>query len=119
VEGLGINETVSERNYKDSWQLRLGAEYSDLPIEILTVRAGLAFDKNPIREEYVDATLPGADRWLLSAGLTFQVTEYLDVDASYIFIRAQERKVENTIDGLDGVYNTHANLPGLGITMKF
>lgn len=119
VAGLGITETVSERNYKDSWQLRLGAEYTDLPIEILTVRAGLAYDKNPIREEYVDATLPDADRWLLSAGLTFQVTDYLDVDASYIFIRSKERRVENTIEGLDGVYNTHANLPGLGITMKF
>jgi len=119
VAGLGITETVSERNYKDSWQLRLGAEYSELPIEIITVRAGLAYDKNPIREEYVDATLPDADRWLFSGGVTFQVTDYLDIDASYIFIRAKERRVENTIDGVDGVYNTHANLPGLGITMKF
>lgn len=119
VAGLGITQTVSERNYKDSWQLRLGAEYSELPIDIITVRAGLAYDKNPIREEYVDATLPDADRWLFSGGVTFQVTDYLDIDASYIFIRAKERRVENTIDGVDGVYNTHANLPGLGITMKF
>lgn len=119
VPGLGISETVSERNYEDSWQLRFGAEYSELPIEIITVRAGLAYDKNPIREEYVDPTLPDADRWLFSGGITFRITDYMDIDASYIFIRAKERRVEDTIDGVDGVYNTHANLPGLGVTLKF
>lgn len=119
VPVLGITETVSERNYNDSWQIRLGAEYSELPLEILTVRAGIAYDKNPIKEEYVDPTLPDADRWLFSGGLTFTVTEYLDIDASYIFIRAKQRRVEGTKSGIDGVYNTHANLPGLGATLKF
>lgn len=119
VPVLGITETVSERNYEDSWQLRVGAEYSELPLDILTVRAGIAYDKNPIKEEYVDPTLPDADRWLFSGGVTFTVTNYLDIDASYIFIRAKQRRVEGTESGVDGVYNTHANLPGLGATLKF
>lgn len=119
VDGLNITETVSERNYEDSWQIRLGAEYSELPIEILTVRAGLAYDKNPVKEEYVDPTLPDADRWLFSGGITFRVTNFLDIDASYIFIRGKQRRVENTESGIDGVYNTHANLPGMGVTLKF
>lgn len=119
VLGLGITESVSERNYDDSWQLRFGAEYSDLPVDIITVRAGLAYDKNPIKEEYVDPTLPDSDRWLFSGGVTFAVTNYLDIDASYIFIRAKERRVDGTESGIDGVYNTHANLPGLGATLKF
>lgn len=119
VPGLGITETVSERNYNDSWQIRVGAEYSELPLEILTVRAGIAYDKNPIKEEYVDPTLPDANRWLFSGGVTLTVTDYLDIDASYIFIRAKQRRVEGTESGIDGVYNTHANLPGLGATLKF
>lgn len=119
VDGLNITETVSERNYEDSWQIRLGAEYSELPIEILTVRAGLAYDKNPVKEEYVNPTLPDADRWLFSGGLTFRVTNFLDIDASYIFIRGKQRRVEDTESGIDGVYNTHANLPGMGVTLKF
>lgn len=119
VPELGITESVSERNFDDSWQLRFGAEYSDLPIEIITVRAGLAYDKNPIKEEYVDPTLPDSDRWLFSGGVTFAVTDYLDIDASYIFIRAKQRRVDGTESGIDGVYNTHANLPGLGATLKF
>ena len=110
---------MSERNYDDSWQIRVGAEYSELPLDIITVRAGIAYDKNPIKEEYVDPTLPDADRWLFSGGVTFTITDYLDIDASYIFIRAKERRVEGTESGIDGVYNTHANLPGLGATLKF
>lgn len=119
VPGLGITESVSERNYEDSWQIRFGAEYSGLPAEIITVRVGIAFDKNPIKEEFVDPTLPDSDRWLFSGGLTFSLTDYLDIDASYIFIRAKQRRVEGTESGIDGVYNTHANLPGLGVTLKF
>lgn len=119
VPVLGITETVSERNYEDSWQIRVGAEYSELPLDFLTVRAGIAYDKNPIKEEYVDPTLPDANRWLFSGGVTFTVTDYLDIDASYIFIRAKQRRVEGTESGIDGVYNTHANLPGLGATLKF
>lgn len=119
VPGLGITETVSERNYEDSWQIRLGAEYTELPVEIITVRAGIAYDKNPIKEEFVDPTLPDADRWLFSGGVTFNVTNYLDIDASYIFIRAKQRRVEGTESGIDGVYNTHASLPGLGVSLKF
>ncbi len=119
VPVLGITETVSERNYEDSWQIRVGAEYSELPLEILTVRAGIAYDKNPIKEKYVDPTLPDANRWLFSGGVTLTVTDYLDIDASYIFIRAKQRRVEGTESGIDGVYNTHANLPGLGATLKF
>ncbi|MEL7835241.1 OmpP1/FadL family transporter [Fodinibius sp. Rm-B-1B1-1] len=119
VPALGGNTITNERNYKDSWQLRFGAEYTELPVENLTVRGGIAYDENPIRDRYVDPTLPDSDRWLFSGGLSYQVTDYLAVDASYIFIRAKQRKVTNTHEGaIDGVYTTYANLPGLGFTLN-
>lgn len=119
IPALGDNKIVNERNFRDSWQLRFGAEYTKTGIEGLTVRGGIAYGDNPIKDKYVDPTLPDADRWLLSGGLTYSLTDYLDIDASYIFIRAKQRKVTNTVDsGIDGVYNTYANLPGLGFTLK-
>jgi len=112
-------QIVNERNYKDSYQIRFGAEYSKLGIKGLTIRGGIAYDKNPIRDRYVDPTLPDADRWLFSGGLSYDLTNYLAVDASYIFIRAKQRKVtDSTAGGIDGVYNTYANLPSFGITLK-
>lgn len=119
ITALGGSTIVNERNYKDSWQLRFGAEYSEIPVEGLTLRGGIAFDKNPIRDRYVDPTLPDSDRWLFSGGLSYELTDYLAVDASYIFIRAEQRKVTNTTEGgIDGVYTTYANLPGLGFTLN-
>lgn len=119
IPALGGNTLVNERNYKDSWQLRFGAEYTKLGVEGLDLRAGIAYDENPIRDEYVDPTLPDSDRWLFSGGLTYSLTDYLDIDASYIFIRAKQRKVTDTNEGgIDGVYTTYANLPGLGFTLN-
>jgi long-chain fatty acid transport protein len=119
VPALGGSTIVNERNYKDTWQLRFGAEYTELPVEGLTVRGGIAYDESPLREKFVDATLPGSDRWLFSGGLSYQLTDYFAVDASYIFIRAKQRKVTNTHEGgIDGVYTTYANLPGLGFTLN-
>jgi len=119
IPALGGNKIVNERNYKDSWQLRFGAEYSELGIKGLTIRGGIAYDKNPIRDRYVDPTLPDADRWLFSGGLSYNLTDYLAVDVAYIFIRTKQREVTNTTaGGIDGVYNTYANLPSFGLTMK-
>lgn len=119
IPALGGNTLVNERNYKDSWQLRFGAEYTKLGVEGLAIRGGIAYDENPIRDEYVDPTLPDSDRWLFSGGLTYSLTDYFDIDASYIFIRADQRKVINTREGgIDGVYTTYANLPSLGFTLN-
>ena len=119
IPALGGSTITNERNYQDSWQLRFGAEYTEIPVEGLTVRGGIAYDENPIRDRYVDPTLPDSDRWLFSGGLSYQVTDYFAVDASYIFIRAKQRKVTNTHEGaIDGVYTTYANLPGLGFTLN-
>jgi long-chain fatty acid transport protein len=107
----------SKRGYKDVWQFRLGGEYSVM--ENLDIRAGIAYDQNPIPDKYLDPTLPDSDRLLFSGGLTYKATDFLDVDLAYIFIRANERKSTTAVHGLDGVYNTYANLPSLGITMKF
>jgi long-chain fatty acid transport protein len=116
---LGGNSISSVRNFKDSWQLRFGAEYSKIPVEGLTVRAGIAYDENPIRDRYVDPTLPDADRWEFSGGLTYNINDSFAIDAAYIFIRANQRKVTNTLEGgIDGVYTTYANIPSLGFTMK-
>lgn len=119
IPALGGDTIVSERNFKDSWQVRFGAEYTETGVEGLTLRAGVAYDKNPIRDRYVDPTLPDSDRTLFSGGLSYQLNNYLAVDASYIFIRSEQREVTNTHEGgIDGVYTTYANLPGLGFTLN-
>lgn len=113
-------ELVSKRGYDNSWQLRVGGEYAaDDLTKGLTLRAGIAYDESPLPTTYMDPTLPDSDRWLFSGGASYAITDYLALDAAYIFIRAKERTNRESVNGFHGVYNTYANLPSFGITMKF
>lgn len=114
----GTTSLTSERDYKNNWQIRTGLEYSDFGVDGLTVRGGIAYDKNPIPDRTLDSTLPDSDRWLFSAGLSYMLTDYLAVDASYIFIRAEQRRNTTSTEGPHGVYNTYANLPSLGFSLN-
>lgn len=109
----------SKRGYKNSYQLRLGGEYKNLGVPGLALRAGIAYDQTPLPKKYMDPTLPDSDRWLFSGGLSYDITPNFTVDASYIFIRAKERVNRESLNGFHGVYNTYANLPSLGLTLKF
>ncbi|MCW9708568.1 OmpP1/FadL family transporter [Fodinibius salsisoli] len=119
IPAFQSDQLASTRGYDDSWQLRLGGEYTDAFTTGLDLRAGFTFDRSPLNERYMDPTLPDSDRLLFSGGLSYAVTDYLAIDAAYIFIRAKERENRSSVNGLHGVYNTHANLPSLGLTMKF
>lgn len=118
IPAFGSNQLASERGYNDSWQIRVGSEYKDALVEGLTLRAGVAYDKSPLPIEHIDPTLPDADRWEVSGGLSVDVTDQIAIDASYIFIQSEERVNRESVNGFHGVYNTYANLPSLGLTMK-
>ncbi|GAA5523339.1 OmpP1/FadL family transporter [Aliifodinibius salicampi] len=119
IPAFGSNQLANTRGYENSWQLRVGGEYLNAGVEGLDLRAGIAYDESPLPAEYMDPTLPDSDRWLFSGGVSYDLTDYLTVDASYIFIRAKERVNRESENGFHGIYNTHANLPSLGLTMKF
>lgn len=119
INAFESDQIASPRNFEDTFQLRFGAEYKEFGVEGLTLRAGFAYDENPIPERDVDPTLPDADRIEFSGGLSYAINEHIAVDAAYIFIRANQREVNNTVSGIDGVYNTYANIPSLGVTLNY
>jgi len=119
IPAFNSNELVSKRGYENSYQIRVGGEYTNAGVEGLDIRAGISYDQSPLPTKYIDPTLPDSDRWLFSGGLTYDIIPSLSVDAAYIFIRAKERVNRSSENGLHGVYNTYANLPSLGFTAKF
>lgn len=118
IPAFGDNSLNRPRDYEDVWQLRGGVEYKHFLVPELTVRGGLAYDNTPVPDHTYDPTLPGADRILYSIGATYHVTNQLSVDLSYIHIRFEQRKNTSSMTGLDGVYNSTAYLPGVGISLK-
>lgn len=112
-----VPDSHNPRNFENSMAFRVGAEY--IVSDKLMVRAGGAYDQTPIPEGSLTPETPGANKINLTAGLSYQLTEKLSFDASFLYIKALERK-----DGYDpaqfyGIYNTQAFIPGFGINYSF
>lgn len=109
------------RDYEDSWIARLGAEYSIS--ESLDLRCGLLYDNNPVKDEWVEPSLPDADRLGLNIGLGYKLTPNLVLDLAYMYLRFTERTIENSkvdytsgVAGFNGVYNSSAHLLGINLS---
>lgn len=114
-----LQDISSPRDWEDVFQLRLGAEYGLPQVDNLVIRGGIGYDKNPAPDETVDATLPDTDRLLFSGGLTYHITDNLAFDLYYTFIRGEERKVDNSLNTLNGYYNTRAYIAGTALSFSF
>ena len=125
-EGLvgGNSFSSSKRYYQDALTFRLGGQY--LLSDKLTVRAGAAYDFTAVKEGYVGPETPDADRLIGSAGLSYQVSDHLGVDASFLFeafrqrTQTQQQLIDNgTTDRVAGTYRTNIYIPGIGLHYKF
>jgi long-chain fatty acid transport protein len=113
--------STSPRNYNDAWIVRLGAEYA--VNENFDLRGGLLYDNNPVEDEYVEPSLPDADRLGLNIGFGYKFTSNISLDLAYMYLRFTERTIENShVDytsgaaGFNGTYNSSAHLFGLNLS---
>jgi long-chain fatty acid transport protein len=112
------SSSISPKNYQDTYIARLGGEYS---LGDLKLRGGYYFDHSPVKSDYLEPMLPDADRHGFNLGLGYQLTDHINVDLSYLFIKFLERKAENTIPEIsfDGTYKTYVNLFGVDLGYTF
>ncbi len=103
------------RNYEDTYILRFGCDY-DLN-EKIDLRAGILFDNNPVEDEWVEPSLPDADRVGFSSGFGYKLNN-LSIEFAYLFLRFNEREI-TTSEVLNGVYNSTASLFGINLSYKF
>ncbi len=115
------SDIASPRLYDNSYILRLGGEYQLL--DQLAVEAGIYFDKNPVKPEYLNPSLPDADRLGFSFGLNYKITNSLAADAAYLFIRGKQLTVSNSQESytsgfapFNGTYTTSASLLSLSLS---
>jgi long-chain fatty acid transport protein len=108
--------TSIQGRYSNTYIVRVGGEYN--LSEMWTLRAGVFYDKNPVPDAYEAPILPDADRLGLNIGIGVNVTNNVSVDASYMFLPFKQRTITNSAFGLDGTYNTTANLFGIDISYK-
>ena len=108
------NVQSAVRDYENSFIVRAGFEYTSS--DLLTLRGGVLYDKNPVKNELVEPTLPDADRIGLNIGYGAKITEHLGVDIAYFLLLFSDRSIGKSQFGYNGQYSTTAHLFGVNIS---
>jgi long-chain fatty acid transport protein len=80
-----------EKNYKDTWSIRLGGAYRIN--DWLRVRAGGYYETGSVPEAYTNLDFASFDRLGAAAGMTFKIGELVDLSLAYSHIFQQQRVV--------------------------
>jgi len=120
------NDTFSEskRSYEDALTFRLGGQYK--VTDKLALRLGAAYDMTPVKDGYVTPETPDNDRIIGTAGIGYDITDKLGVDASFMFqailkrTQTEAQLLDNgTTDRVAGTYRTNISIPGIGVRYNF
>jgi long-chain fatty acid transport protein len=119
-----FTDLASPRLYDNSYIIRLGGDFKVTnEFELL---GGIYFDKNPVKPEYLNPSLPDANRIGLSIGINYKILDNLGVSASYLHIFASQLEVSNSEESytpgfapFNGTYNSYANIAALSFSYGF
>ena len=112
-----LKDTESPRNYKNTYALRLGAQYK--VSEKFLVRAGTNYEKTPIKDGYVTPEVPDADRLNFTGGIGYKPSDRFVIDASFSYINFMKRTDTNIETHMSGTYKTRILVPGISLTYNF
>ena len=113
-------DSVEPENWEDTFRLGIGANYK--PNERWTLRTGVAYDPTPIEDEFRTARIPGSDRYWLSFGSSYQVSDSFGLDVAYVHIFSDDTSIDSSTPvggNLQGDYDNNADIVSLGVNWKF
>ncbi|MCP2605287.1 outer membrane protein transport protein [Candidatus Aminicenantes bacterium AH-873-B07] len=130
LEIYGDGEKIDEieENWKDSYVLRIGAEY--ILNEKFALRFGFLYDQTPQPVETMDPILPDADRYGFTAGFGYKMNNFT-LDFAYHYELFKDRESPNRAgdellrllypipNWITGTYSTYAHIIGITFTYKF
>ncbi|QNF31737.1 outer membrane protein transport protein [Adhaeribacter swui] len=114
----GSNFSENARNYQDVFIYRLGGEYA--VSDQFQVRAGAYLDQSPVKDGYLTPETPDANALGLSVGLSYQLTEKLGLDASFLYLNRKKRTdAADLSGGVPGTFKSVGYIPGIAINYNF
>ncbi len=115
-----FNNKPEAKNWEDAWCYKLGAQYAYN--KNLDLRAGYAYDTNPIPDSTLGPMLPDADRHNVTLGMGIH-NDFATLDMAYMWVHWLDRSVNNqsnaTLTGENGTFKSDAHLFGANVTIKF
>lgn len=112
-----LEDTYSERNYGNGGSIKIGIQHKTS--EKLRIRAGTAYVMTPVKDGYVTPDAPDANRFILSAGLGYNLTSNWEVNGSVLYEDIQSRTQTNLATGLSGTFKTYVFAPGISLSYKW
>lgn len=112
--------TDQPQRYDNSFFVALGASYRLR--ETLTLRAGTAFDKSPVSDDYRTARVPDENRAWLAIGASYEVIHGVTVDAGYAHLflnNSTIRETSPTRDALSGRFRNRVDIISIGTRTVF
>jgi long-chain fatty acid transport protein len=120
--GAGIS--LNPRNYQDVNIYRFGLQHKTN--EKLTVRGGIYFDDSPIQDGFFTPETPRNDSIGYTAGASYKLTERLDLDFSFLYLRFKEFEgsydhinQSGTLISFGGDYKSVVTAVGFGLNYKY
>lgn len=118
---------VLKRDWRDEWQLRIGAQY-DLPVgeHKIVFRAGYVHDRSPMPNRSADPILPDSNRNNFSLGVGWSYAGF-GIDVGYMAVvldkltatPLSDKEVANGYSNVPGTYKTMLNLAALSLSYTY
>ncbi|MEJ2514845.1 MAG: outer membrane protein transport protein [Gammaproteobacteria bacterium] len=102
--------------WEDSWRYSVGFEYRYAPN--VTLRMGAEYDETPVPGERLTARIPDEDRYWLSAGATWQLSERVFMDFAWTHIWVPDYEINEEELSTGGLLEqATGTIPGAGNTL--
>lgn len=113
---------AGDKNWGDAFTLNIGGEHK--VNDRFRVRAGTYYYWTPIPKSHFTPSVPDANRWTVTLGFGYDITDWLTWDAAYAAQFFAHRNVNNMISeslgtSVDGNYKSFLHVWTTGLTMKF
>ncbi len=109
---------IRQEDYHDSMTYRAGVEYKTS--DTWAWQAGGLYDETPVPTAAVSPLLPDANRWGISLGFSWGLSENMRLDAGYLHLVFDKRSTEGEDhDNFNGTYKNRAELLGFTLVYAF
>jgi long-chain fatty acid transport protein len=108
-----LQDTYSQRNYQDAFNIRGGAEYK--ATSNLALRFGGGYASTAVEDGYVTPEAPDANRAYVTGGLGYTFNKKLDMDISFEYEHIMARDQTNIQSQLAGTFETNVYIPGISL----